>query len=56
MKAQIDCGYGDSDEFELAVQWLYKFNHWSSSNGDYIFDCINRFHPDSYANILKSKL
>ena len=53
MKAKLECGLGDSKEFKLAVQWIFKFNNWSSTNGDYIFDCIERFHPDSYTNIVK---
>lgn len=53
MKAQLECGLGDCEEFRLATQWKYKFENWSSSNGEYVFDCIERFHPNSYTNIKK---
>ena len=53
MKAQLECGLGDCEEFKQAVQWKMRFERWSSMNGDYVFDCMERFHPDSYSNIKK---
>ena len=53
MKAQLECGLGDCEDFRLAVQWGQKFNNWSSTNGEYINGCIEQFHPESYTNIKK---
>ena len=40
MKAQLECGIGDTSDFQSAVNMKFKFEHWSWSNNDYIFNCM----------------
>jgi len=51
MKAQLECGLRDCEDFRIATQKKMQFENWSSMNGDYVFNCIEEFHPNSYTNI-----